>query len=143
MLLFMTNFLAILLAGGGVLAFLGLGRAAIQTLTGVARRRAFYSIGLGVLLVTIPLTATNVRVARYSWIQSQTVQVMVSWLKGSGYALCNVRVGEDDITVVIAGTGTPPSIEDLRGIIPGKKSSLGFVELQIVPIDIKQIEWSD
>ena len=142
-LLFMTNFLAILLAGGGVLAFLGLGRAAIKTLTGIDRRRAFYSIGIGVLLVTIPLTLTSVRVARDSWIMSRTTQIMDVWLKGTEYTLRDVKAGEDGITVVIAGKGTPPSIEDLKGEIPGRKSGTGPIEIQIVPIDIKHVEWSD
>ncbi|GMR06059.1 MAG: DUF389 domain-containing protein [Gammaproteobacteria bacterium] len=142
-LLFMTNFLAILLAGGGVLAFLGLGKAATQTLTGVARRRAFYSIGIGVLLVTIPLTVTSVRVARDSWVQSRTTQVMDDWLQGSRYSLRAVKVSEDGITVIIAGAGTPPSIEDLKGKISRIKSKVGSVELQIVPIDIKHVELSD
>ena len=55
MLLFLTNFFSILLAGGGVLALLGLGAASTQNLQGHARRRAFIIIGLGLLLITIAL----------------------------------------------------------------------------------------
>ncbi len=140
MLLFMTNFLAILLAGGGVLAFLGLGRAATKTLTGSARRKAFYVIGLGVLLVTIPLTVTSVRVARDSWTQSRTVQVMDAWLRESQYTLHTVRVEESGVTVVIAGKGALPSTAELKEKFRGKKFAPGSVELQIVPIEIEQIE---
>jgi len=54
-LLFITNFLSILLAGGGVLMVLGLGRAATHEVKGTARRIAFIAIALGVLIVAVPL----------------------------------------------------------------------------------------
>jgi len=62
LLLFMTNFLSILLAGGGVLALLGLSRAATIVIEGSARRNAFIAIAIGVLIVTVPLAATGVKV---------------------------------------------------------------------------------
>ena len=74
---------------------------------------------------------------------SRTTQIMDVWLKGTEYTLRDVKAGEDGITVVIAGKGTPPSIEDLKGEIPGRKSGTGPIEIQIVPIDIKHVEWSD
>ena len=64
MLLFLTNFFSILLAGGSVLALLGLGAAATSTIQGRRRRIAFLIIALGVLLVSLPLAATSFMVTR-------------------------------------------------------------------------------
>ena len=47
LLLFVTNFLSILLAGGAVLAILGLSRAANARIAGPARRNAYLAIGVG------------------------------------------------------------------------------------------------
>ena len=140
MLLYMTNFLAILLTGGGVLAFLGLGSAATQTLSGFARRRAFYVIGLGVLLVTIPLAATSVKVATDAWTQLRTTQVVNAWLEGSDYELTGVSIGENGVKAVVAGEGETPPLAELKADLRAETNSPGVVELMIVPIKIEQIE---
>ena len=139
----MTNFLAILLAGGGTLAFLGLGSAATQTLTGFARRRAFYVIGLGVLLVTIPLAATSVRVATDSWTQLRVTQRVTSWVEESEYEVRTVTVDGPDVSVVIAGEGETPPIADLEADIRENVTTAGVLELMIVPVDIELIEVLD
>lgn len=143
MLLYMTNFLAILLAGGGTLAFLGLGSAATSTLTGFARRRAFYVIGIGVLLVTIPLAATSVRVARESWTQLRVTQGVTIWLEDSMYEVRGVDVDGPDVSVTIAGEGETPPLSELKAIaVEGTANGSGVLELLIVPIEIEQIEMS-
>jgi len=58
-LLFMTNFLAILLAGGMVLVVLGLGKLAASQEHAQVRRHGFILFVLGVLIVSIPLTLTT------------------------------------------------------------------------------------
>jgi uncharacterized membrane protein len=72
LLLFITNYLSILLAGGGVLALLGLGQAATTRVTGTARRNAYIVIGVAVLIVAIPLAATGARLAGQTIEQIQT-----------------------------------------------------------------------
>ena len=53
-LLFLTNLLSILLAGGGVLALLGLSAVAVKGLKPYARRSAFVVIAIGIALIAIP-----------------------------------------------------------------------------------------
>jgi uncharacterized hydrophobic protein (TIGR00271 family) len=139
MLLYMTNFLAIMLAGGGVLGFLGLGAAATRTLRGNARRNAFALIALGVVIVSVPLAATSVRVATDSWTQLRTAQVAQAWLEGTEYELRNVRVGGSEVTVLIAGEGEAPPIDRLKSSLEEGTSQSGTVVLEIVPIEIEQI----
>lgn len=141
MLLYLTNFLAILLAGGGTLAFLGLGSVATEALIGNARRNAFIMITVGVLFVTLPLAATSTRVAVDSWIQLRTAQEVQAWLDQSSYELQDVQVGESGVKVTIVGEGGTPPISDLRKSIQNRISSPGTMKLLIVPVDIEQIEW--
>jgi len=93
MLLFLTNFLAILVAGGGLLAIMGYGRAALaQRRTG--RRSAVVVIASATVLIAIPLTITGSRIASDTRIE---------------YAI-RTRAGE-----VLAGTGVQLASVDARG----------------------------
>jgi len=62
-LLFLTNFLSILLAGGSVPALLGLSRASMIKNTGKVRPNAFIVIIAGVLVVMVPLWITGARIS--------------------------------------------------------------------------------
>jgi len=82
-LLFLTNFLAILLAGGVVFLVLGLGKSVSSHEQGQFRRRAFLLIVVGLLLVSIPLSLTayqNVMSARENAHATAEVQ---QWLVGT------------------------------------------------------------
>ena len=85
--LFLTNFFSILLAGGGVFALLGLSKASMDQMTGPARRRVLWLIGLGTLLVIIPLTATSIQTGRDGILQFQTRQASEAWLAGASYEI--------------------------------------------------------
>ena len=61
LLLFITNYLAILLAGGVVLVILGLGKMAGTQEHGRVRRRGLALFVVGILLVTVPLTLSTVQ----------------------------------------------------------------------------------
>ncbi len=74
LLLFITNFLAILLAGGTILAILGLNSAAMNEVKGTARRKAFAVIIGAVLLVMIPLGITGRQISTDTRTEIQTRQ---------------------------------------------------------------------
>jgi uncharacterized hydrophobic protein (TIGR00271 family) len=114
MLLFLTNFLSILLAGGGVLALLGLSAAGTKGLTGHARRKAFSVIIVGLLVVAIPLAATTIRVADETQTELQIQQFTQLWLDQTEYRLTAVEADGNHVTVLINGTGDTPSLSDLE-----------------------------
>ena len=93
-LLFLTNFLSILLAGGGVLALLGLGRAATKHINGAARRNAFIAIGLGILIVTVPLAMTGARIAADTRAQLDSKEVVGTWLARTDYRIRDIQATE-------------------------------------------------
>ena len=112
-LLFLTNFLAILLAGGGVLALLGLNAIAKKDLVPYARRRAFILISIGVLLVTIPLGATSISLFENNIIKQTTIQLAQEWLEETSYGISRVDVTRDQIGLIIYGSGERPELSVL------------------------------
>ncbi len=140
MLLFLTNFFSILLAGGAVLALLGLGAAATTTIHGRRRRRAFLIIALGVLLVSIPLTATSIRVTRETLAESRIVQPVKEWLAQTDYEPERVTARGDVVKLVIVGEGELPPLADLKFEIERRTRRAGVVELVIVPVQREQLE---
>jgi uncharacterized hydrophobic protein (TIGR00271 family) len=113
MLLFLTNFLSILLAGGGVLALLGLSAASTKELTGSARRKAFISIAIGALLVAIPLAVTSIRVAAETTSELQTQRLANLWLDETDYRVTKVDADGRNLSVLINGTGDLPVLDEL------------------------------
>jgi uncharacterized membrane protein len=131
---FLTNFLSILLAGGGVLALLGLGRAATTTMRGHARRNAFLVITLGLLLVSVPLAATSSRLAGKSLIESQTAQIAQEWVAQSAYEVRSVDARRiDEVEVLIEGEGTPPAVSDLVSALQEVIRYPIVLDLEVVP----------
>jgi uncharacterized hydrophobic protein (TIGR00271 family) len=103
-LLFVTNFLAILIAGGGLLAIMGYGRAAFSEHVR-GRRTAVVAICLATLVVIVPLAITGRQIAQDS-IRGSTVQSDVSATLPAGYTLVSVNANGDDIDITIAGPPT-------------------------------------
>ena len=128
----MTNALAILLAGGGVLAGLGLARAT----PGVARPRAPQRISLyrrGVALVSLPLIATGVRLSRDAEVQQHARQAAEEWLAGTDFTVRAVQVNGQEVDLVISGPGEPPSFAALVAGIARANGAPYVVELEVVP----------
>ena len=112
-LLFMTNFLAILLAGGVVLVIIGLGKSAISMEQLRFRRRGLILFVVCLLLVTIPLSLTayqNVMSAEEN--NTATVEVQ-KWLQGTSYQVDMVDITDNTVIVTVKGTGQLKSLQQL------------------------------
>ncbi len=131
--LFLTNFFSILLAGGGVFALLGLSKASMDQMTGPARRRVLWLIGLGTLLVIIPLTATSIQTGRDGILQFQTRQASEAWLTGTSYEIVNVHAGGNSVKLTIAGQDDMPQTDDLIALLQSARRDSLTLDLQIVP----------
>ena len=116
-LLFLTNLLSILLAGGAVFALLKLGPAVIkeQDLTREEQRKLYTYIGIGVLLVALPLAITSYRIGRDALLEAQVKAVTEDWLveTTSDLKLSGVNVNEYDIEIIVHGFSHPQFIEKL------------------------------
>jgi uncharacterized hydrophobic protein (TIGR00271 family) len=140
MLLFLTNFLAILLAGGLVFLLSGLGRLAISDDLTRTRRNAFILVIAATLLVAIPLSITSYQAVVGALENRAAVGDAESWVADTTYKVASVAVYDDEVVVTIEGDG---SLRPLRALANQLAQTLErpiSVNLRIVP---SQIEASD
>jgi uncharacterized hydrophobic protein (TIGR00271 family) len=133
LLLFVTNFLAILLAGGTVLGILGLNGAARIEVIGTARRKAFALVIAAVFLVAIPLTITGRQATRNAFTEFQTQRAAQEWAGGSEYRVRLVRASGDSVYIVAIGNGEPPPFEELVTAIEESVGRSLIVDLELLP----------
>ena len=136
MLLFLTNFLSILLAGGGVLALLGLSAASTKELTGTARRKAFISIAVGALLVALPLAATSFKVAAETTAELRTQQIVQLWLDQTDFSVTKVDADGRNLSVLISGSGDLPALDELGANLQSAIGPEIKMKMRVVPSEI-------
>ncbi len=133
MLLFLTNFLSILLAGGGVLALLGLSAASNTNLNSEARRKAFMFIAIGTMLVATPLAITTWRVFEESLAERATNQLAEEWIDQTGYQITRVEADGSQIILTINGSGDRPPLSELGDQVDATLNRLVNMRLIVVP----------
>ncbi|HEY6409694.1 MAG TPA: DUF389 domain-containing protein [Ktedonobacteraceae bacterium] len=133
-LLFLTNFLAILLAGGVVFLVLGLGQLVVSREQGRFRRRAFLLIVVGLLLVAIPLSLTayqNVMSAKGN--AKATVEVQ-KWLADTSYRIDTVNANDGVVEVTVEGNGPLKPAQQLANQLAVALDHPVNVELRVLPV---------
>jgi uncharacterized hydrophobic protein (TIGR00271 family) len=134
MLLFLTNFLAILLAGGIVLWVVGVGRVAVSVEQMRVRRRGMALFVAGILLVSIPLSVTAYEaVARATKTNRATAEVR-HWLDGTAYQLVAVNVNDRIVIATVEGTGELKPLQQLANQIAQALGHPVNVNLRALPV---------
>jgi len=137
MLLFLTNLLSILLAGGAVFALLNLGGAAVEgrDLAKARERRVYAYIAIGVLLITMPLAVATFSVAKSSSAQLQIRHIILDWLDRNDIALelHEVNVFDQNVEIIVNGSAEPEPLAELRGSL---ESAFPQMEEAIMRIDV-------
>jgi uncharacterized hydrophobic protein (TIGR00271 family) len=133
MILFMTNFLAILLAGGGILVLLGLSARTTSSLEKGARRRVFGLIAIGALLVIIPLSASSMQIVEESLVRQETRNLANEWLAETEFEVETISLVGDRIELVISGSGGRPPLSDLGDQLSTSLDRTIDLELVVVP----------
>jgi uncharacterized hydrophobic protein (TIGR00271 family) len=140
LLLFLTNFLAILLAGGTVFLLSGLGRLAISDELARTRRNAFIVVIAATLLVAIPLSITSYQVVTAALENRAAVGDTESWLADTTYKVVSVAVYDDQVVVTVEGDGSLRPLRLLANQLAQTLKRPISVNLRAVP---SQIEASD
>lgn len=131
--LFLTNFLSILFAGGGVLALLGLNSVAFKGLNQYARRSAFVVIAISIALVAIPLGTTTIRAYEQKLLKRETFNMAQEWIRGTDYGIRDVEVKGKQVTLVIFGSGEQPELPELADSIHDSIGEPVYLKLVVVP----------
>jgi uncharacterized hydrophobic protein (TIGR00271 family) len=137
LLLFLTNFLSILLAGGVVLALLGLNRAAVKGLEGNSRRNAYILVAIAIVLVIVPLGTTSISIFQQRQMEKETVQLAYQWMADTGYTIRRVQVFGDQVTLEIYGSGERPELSDLGDQLNNLLDQPVNLKMFIVPAEEK------
>ncbi len=133
LLLFVTNFLAILLAGGAVLGILGLNGAARIEVRGTARRKAFAVVIVAVLLVAVPLTITGRQATRNAFTAFNTQRAAEEWAGESDYRIRLVTANGDSVYIAAIGNEDPPPFEELVSAVEESVGRTLIVDLELLP----------
>jgi uncharacterized hydrophobic protein (TIGR00271 family) len=140
MLLFLTNFLAILLAGGIVFLVTGLGRLAISDDLVRTRRNAFLVVVAATLLVAIPLGVTSYQAVTDALENQAAIGDVDMWLANTTYQEVSVVVRDDQVVVTIEGAGDLQPLRQLANQLAQTFKRPVQVSLRILP---SQLESSD
>ena len=120
LILFVTNYLAILLTGSFIFSLMGYPKAYYATHSKGSKRTTLAFAFVLLSLILIPLSASSYKYIQGSLIERRAADATRSWLAGSDYRLVSVSVGSEEILVVIAGAGNLPPEEVLHDSLRGR-----------------------
>jgi uncharacterized hydrophobic protein (TIGR00271 family) len=133
MLLFLTNFFAILLAGGIVFVLSGLGQVATGQQEARMRRKAFAVIVIAILLVTVPLAATSSRAVADLLDDRAATGAAQQWLQGTTSHLVSANVAGRLVMVTVEGPGEVRPLKDLADSLSTTLSRPVLVTVRTIP----------
>jgi uncharacterized membrane protein len=127
--LFLSNVIAILVAGVIVFSAAGYREQAIEQDPRL-RKRAVWVVVAGVVALLIPLGFSSYRVIEYDRWTSAVTHSTERWLAGTDWKLLSTQVSGSTIVVTISGRGPTDPIENLRQAI--RRSVPRTVEVRLL-----------
>ena len=141
LLLFVTNYFAILLTGSFVFGLMGFPAPVLSTATPRVRQLAITTVVLMIAIIAVPLGLASRTVIRDSLVESRVTKAAKSWTAGTGYHLKSVTANDKTVSVVVAGTGAIPAPEkiesQLSGQIYGMRVRVTAIPAQIIEFGTK------
>jgi len=132
MLLFATNYLAIVLTGSFVFGVMGYPAAAAE---GASRRAKGVAIAVVIVMlciVVVPLGLTSVKLIERTIVERRTSDATKTWLQGTGYRIISVNVDQGRVAVMVSGSGSLPERSLLERSLRGRIRSYP-VRIEVIP----------
>jgi len=141
LLLFTTNYVAILLTGSLVFGVMGYPQIALLNRSVEAKRRAIAISLVAIIVIMIPLTFTSYNLVVKNTIAARMYNLGNEWLAGSGYRLMSVDAETSDNTVnlIIFGDGERPPVHLLEQRSQGELFGR-TIRVKTVPTFIQYVE---
>ncbi len=133
MLLFLTNFFAILLAGGLVFMLSGLSQVATSEDQAQMRRQAYALIIMATLLVAIPLTLSSYQAVVAAVDSKEAASVTERWLEGTAQRVVSANVNNRLVSVTVEGTGELRPLKELADDLATTLDRPVLVTLRSIP----------
>lgn len=122
LLLFMTNYFAILITGAILFGIMGFSRVKILEKSLGAKKTGLTLTILMLVLIMVPLDYNGYNISLNGEITDTVNDATITWLGSSGYELTSVdtKTLNDTVIVRIIGNGQLPPIENLQSLVKGK-----------------------
>ncbi len=133
-LLFITNFLAILLTGAALFAVMGFPRVAGLTHNVKTRRKGIAIVIATIVLIAVPLAYNGSNVIISNSLTDNVHQAADTWLNGSGYKVGSVNTENQNnsVVLVVIGEGELPPLSELQRLLDGKLYGR-TLQVEVVP----------
>ena len=130
--LFFTNFLAIIISGMAIFAMMGYSGVA-QNLQGrSARQWTAVVIAVATLIILVPLTLTGIRVGQNEVMQRRVGQALDRWLAGTEFDTYSIVADGSKVDVIIAGPDDAPPLNALQQDLESEVGEV-VVNIKVVP----------
>lgn len=122
LLLFMTNYFAILITGAALFGIMGYSRVTLLEKSSNAQRNGIILVLISLIVIAVPLGYNGYNVFTDNSVTQTMNDASAKWLEGSGYELqsINVQSPNNTVTVKIIGNGPLPSVKKLQDQVKGK-----------------------
>lgn len=135
LLLFITNYLAILLTGSMVFGLMGFPRAALASVKPRFKRTAIAIVVIMVIVVSVPLAFTSALTIRRSLVEQVAAEAAATWLEGSRYRVVSISADDELVDIVVQGPGKLPPQAGLESSLKGKTLGL-WVQVEALPATV-------
>jgi uncharacterized hydrophobic protein (TIGR00271 family) len=120
LLLFVTNFLAIVITGIIVFGLMGFPQVSMVPKSKRSRRMAVALTVAMVIVVAVPLAFQSRAVAQNITAESRAADATKTWLTGTKYRYVSAAVREGAVNIVITGHGDLPPQQSLQDSLAGQ-----------------------
>jgi uncharacterized hydrophobic protein (TIGR00271 family) len=145
-LLFLTNFLAIVIAGGVVFFLSGVTVRRARATAGLLHNRTFQVALVATIIVAVVLGLNGYRTVEQDRDSLVAEGVVTTWLEGTNYSVSSIAIkyrtgdiligGPASSRITIAGSGKIPPLDQLAGSL---EEALGYpvaIELRVLPQEV-------
>lgn len=141
LLLFITNYFAIILTGTVLFAIMGFPRVAGLTKHVKTRRKGLAIVIVMIFLIALPLGYNGLNILLTNTITENVQEASDAWLDGSGYSveLVDAENQNNTVILVVIGSGDLPPIEKLELLLDGKLYGR-TLQVEVVPSTVYLIE---
>ncbi|WP_251198584.1 TIGR00341 family protein [Anaerotardibacter muris] len=136
-LLFLTNYFGIQVMCLVVFWAVGLSKKSRTKKSARERMGWYVSVLVGVIVIAIPLAMTSVDMAKANDHERKTHEIAQEWLAGSDYALKDVKLKNNELTVTIAGDGKEPDLAAFKEDLA--KQNVEFNDIGVIILEEKHL----
>jgi uncharacterized hydrophobic protein (TIGR00271 family) len=132
-LLFLTNFVAILVAGTVMFSLLGLPKTIKMEMRDETRKKTMGAITLAGIILIVVLAVTSFQAYQATNDQIAAKEIITGWLGPAPYQVQTVVLLGSGVDVTLSGEGTLPPIENLAAMMKKKFGNPVIIRLHITP----------